>query len=210
MEKVSNIEVWKSVAGFDGAYEASNMGRIRSVTMVRVRKNRWGGLSQFKSSGTVRRLQNGTGGYLMLTLCGTSKLAHRVIAKTFIPNPHNLPEVNHIDGNKKNNIVSNLEWVSREQNIRHGFATGLIKSSLGTSVKVVIKKGEETHEFNTQKEAAEFIGCSARWVGDAKIHKYKCKGWEVFGVTRKRHMVAVWHKNRNQNRKNKKNEPVAL
>lgn len=63
---------------------------------------------------------------------GTVKkfLVHRLVAITYLPNPNNLPEVNHIDGNKLNNKVSNLEWVTRNQNIQHSFDTGL-NSSVG-------------------------------------------------------------------------------
>lgn len=58
------------------------------------------------------------------------EMVHRLVAKTFIPNPLCLPEVNHIDGNKRNNRDTNLEWCTRQHNARHGFATGLLVSGL--------------------------------------------------------------------------------
>lgn len=70
-------------------------------------------------------LQNN--GYLVVGLDKKIHLVHRLVAKHFIPNPYDHPQVNHKDGNKLNNIVSNLEWVSAKENINHAFETGLRK-----------------------------------------------------------------------------------
>lgn len=72
-------------------------------------------------------------GYLQLSISSDNKSysrrIHRLIAETFIPNPENKPQVNHIDGNKLNNHISNLEWVTAKENIRHSWSLGLSKSS---------------------------------------------------------------------------------
>ncbi len=65
-------------------------------------------------------------GYLRVTVCGKNLKVHRLVAEAFIDNPDGLAEVNHIDGNKANNCVSNLEWSDRLSNMRHAFATGLM------------------------------------------------------------------------------------
>ncbi len=70
---------------------------------------------------------NSRRGYKRIKLFNKEYLAHRIIAETFIPNPENKPQVNHIDGNKTNNDVSNLEWVTSSENRRHAFDTGLAK-----------------------------------------------------------------------------------
>jgi len=70
-------------------------------------------------------------GYIAVNNKGKSAPLHRLVAMAFIPNPQNLPEVNHIDGNKENNTPSNLEWCSRKQNMRHAFSTGLCKVRFG-------------------------------------------------------------------------------
>jgi hypothetical protein len=106
------MEIWKSIDGFEGLYEASSYGRVRNV----------------KSSFVLNPCDNGKG-YLSVTLHkdnknNTSKL-HRVIAKAFIPNPANLRDVNHIDGDKTNNHISNLEWLSPQDNHKHAKKSGL-------------------------------------------------------------------------------------
>lgn len=184
--QVNENIIWKAAKGYEGQYEVSNFGGIRGIDRVVQQKNKWGGISKVKIKGRERMPQNGSSGYHIVTLKGKSKLLHRIIAQTFIPNPYNLREVNHIDGNKKNNIISNLEWVSREQNIRHGYDTGLIRQSSGSSVSITIQRGEEVHQFKNQIEAAKFMGVSREWVSGAKIGGYFCNGWKVYGIKRNR------------------------
>ena len=96
-------EVFKPIEGYEDLYEVSNEGRVRNKTTGRI-------LKPFSAKG-----------YLKVNLCkdGISKFKsiHRLVANAFIPNPLNLPEVNHIDENKLNNNVDNLEWCSRQYNI---------------------------------------------------------------------------------------------
>lgn len=120
-------EIWKAIPNYNGIYEASNLGRIRSVDRKRYDKN---GLLK-KYYGRIIEQTEMNAGYLTvgLSIDGVVKtlLTHRLIASTFINNPENFAEVNHIDGNKQNNVVSNLEWMSRNRNIRHAIQNGLIQ-----------------------------------------------------------------------------------
>lgn len=111
-------EIWKAIPGYEGIYEASNCGRIRSVDRVSV--GRWGHnkrrshiLTQTKCHGEYRQVRFSIDGIK------SQPLVHRLVAQTFIPNPHNLPQVNHKDGDAANNHVDNLEWCTASQNCIH-------------------------------------------------------------------------------------------
>ena len=119
-------EVWKPIVGYEGLYEISNLGVIKSLRRT-VNKGKchrtWG--EHFIKYGV-----DGCG-YFRTNLAkdGVNKTfkVHRLVAEAFIPNPNNLPEVNHKDGNKQNNCVDNLEWCDRHHNMKHAVNIGLKK-----------------------------------------------------------------------------------
>lgn len=121
-------EVWKDIKGYEGIYQASNFGRIKSLERIWYSgRNRC--IKKTKPEQIMKyRLAKNTG-YCLLKFVkdGNEKhfFVHRLIAETFIPNPNNLPEVNHKDGNKENNCMDNLEWVTSKDNIKHADKTGL-------------------------------------------------------------------------------------
>ena len=104
-------EVWKDIRGFEGIYKISNFGRIKSFKRV--------------EDGYILSNKNSKNGYLSVVLINTNNKKirytriHRLVAEAFIPNPENKREVNHIDGNKQNNLISNLQWATSSENIRH-------------------------------------------------------------------------------------------
>lgn len=110
-------EVWKEIPGFEGIYQVSNSGIILSV-----KRNKY------------RKIRTDKFGYSIIGLNKGGKqyqfFVHRIVAEVFIPNPDNLAEVNHIDGNKQNNRAENLEWCSHYENIHHAFDTGLMPRQL--------------------------------------------------------------------------------
>ena len=122
-------EIWKDIKNYEGLYQISNLGKIKSLE--RKVKNQ-------KGNRTVKEiiLKCSEGkSYVQVTLSKKNnyktKLVHRLVAEAFIPNPNNLSEVNHIDGNKHNNNVNNLEWVSRYDNMQHAKKLGLINTLKG-------------------------------------------------------------------------------
>jgi hypothetical protein len=96
------IKRWKYIKGFEGYYKISNYGEVKSYL-----RNKPKIIKPYKNI------------YLYYKLFHKHYSAHRLVAKHFIPNPKNKPEVNHIDGNKFNNHVENLEWVTRKENMQH-------------------------------------------------------------------------------------------
>ena len=117
-------EVWRPVTGYNGRYEVSNLGEVRSLE--RTKRNNGG--AQRIPSHVMRQSQNHKG-YKIVHLskdgANTWVMVHRIVALAFIPNPEGKPQVNHIDGDKNNNAANNLEWVTNAENMRHAVENGL-------------------------------------------------------------------------------------
>ena len=120
------IEEWRDVVGFEGAYQVSNLGRVRSLDRNIPYINN-GTPTVLHMKGRILKLKPDRDGYHRVSLkCGKKiKLAgaHRLVAQAFIPNPNNLPCVNHIDCNKANNCVDNLEWCTVAYNNQYSYNT---------------------------------------------------------------------------------------
>lgn len=117
--------MWKTIPGFDGLYEASDDGRIRSATR-KITSCTGQEYIHFGKELKPNVVKNGYSiVHLMKDGSRQARYIHRLVAETFIPNETNLPTVNHIDGNKKNCNVQNLEWSSYSGNNQHAYDTGL-------------------------------------------------------------------------------------
>lgn len=131
-------EIWKDIVGFSGLYKVSNLGRIKSVDK---KVNNNGGLQHREERILKTRLNRH--GYLQVVLSKNksyTKTIHRMVAEAFIPNIKNKPQINHIDGDKTNNCVSNLEWATRQENMQHAYHK--LKRKMGFS-----------YGFGTRKQA---------------------------------------------------------
>lgn len=120
-------EIWKPVVGYEGLYEVSNFGNVKRLE--KLVKHAKGGLSRIKEK--ILLQSKDRRGYNRLVLTKENHQTHRVhtiVAKAFIENVDNKPIVNHIDGNKINNKVDNLEWVTKSENELHAYRIGLKKS----------------------------------------------------------------------------------
>ena len=114
MDRQTIEEEWRPVEGTNGKYDVSNFGRVRTNS---------------QRPGLLTLTKQASGYLYAMVELSTGKpkncRVNRLVAQHFLPNPDNLPEVNHIDGNKENNHVSNLEWCTRSHNVKHSFDTGL-------------------------------------------------------------------------------------
>lgn len=177
---MQNKEILKDIRGYEGLYQISNMGRVYSL-----KTNRFLAKSIHK------------GGYVKVSLQKDRKartyLIHRLVASNFIVNPNNYRYINHLDGNKQNNCVENLEWCTVSQNTKHAFNNNLGGfrdralleldkiNSITTYKKVIFKKGNEFIEFNSISKAADMLGLKRDNITRAIRKKHKVGGYEVFG-----------------------------
>lgn len=116
-------EKWVDIPGYEGWYQVSNLGNVRSVDREIEQWSRYGHTIVRKLKGKpIAKTDNGNG-YLIVGLTKNqvceNRYVHRLVAEAFIENGNDLPEVNHIDYNKRNNSAENLEWVSRLDNVTH-------------------------------------------------------------------------------------------
>lgn len=118
-----------SITGYEGIYEISRNGEVKSLT--RTIKSKGSSVRLLK--GRHLKIKTKPNGYLTVALCKHSKVkfkyTHRLVAEAFIPNPENKPQVNHINGIKSDNRVENLEWITAHDNLIHARTTGLIASA---------------------------------------------------------------------------------
>lgn len=154
-------EIWKDIEGYEGKYQVSNLGRVRRIEIL--------------PAHTHYR------GYKYVNLNQQHKYIHRLVASAFIENPDNLPTVNHIDENKENNTVSNLEWASYYENNHHG--TAISRRSITRSKKVLQYdlEGNFIKEWDSAREIERELGYSNVSINQCcrgKIRKSKGFIWK--------------------------------
>lgn len=119
---------WRTIPGYEGYYKVSTRGKVKSVARIVRRGNVLQPLCERILSTQTRRVKNAV--YAVVALCKNGRTeyryVHRLVAEAFVPNPENLPEVNHKDLNKRNNRARNLEWVSSSRNKKHAVANGVL------------------------------------------------------------------------------------
>jgi hypothetical protein len=149
-------EIWKCISGFSDYY-VSNMARIKKKAKAIKDRRGWSCLVHACTMSASLFNSYDTEGYMKIRLCSDSGqyktwAVHRLVALAFLPNLENKPQVNHKDGNKKNNVLQNLEWVSQIENTRHAYDTGLAVGvrQKGTPVRCI----ELDKVYKTMSEAS--------------------------------------------------------
>ncbi|WP_053032139.1 NUMOD4 domain-containing protein [Staphylococcus haemolyticus] len=151
-------EYWKDIKGYEGLYQVSNLGNIKSIDR------------SIKRSTSLMKLKNkpisqyvGNRGYPMVSLCINGKckryLVHRIVAIAFLPNPLNKAYVNHIDGNKQNSNLENLEWSTPTENSIHAHKHGLAN----------VARGERQHSSKLTVDRVKYIRESSKTVRELSI-----------------------------------------
>lgn len=108
-------EIWKDIEGYEGRYQVSTLGKVRSLDFSIVRSNG----TLLPITGKLLVPNADAKGYLSVHLPNKTKKIHRLVANAFLKNPDNKPQVNHIDGDVSNNRIENLEWATNTENITH-------------------------------------------------------------------------------------------
>lgn len=152
MEKKYINEIWKPIKGYEGLYEVSNLGRIKSLNYNHTGKEK------------ILKPTKDRYGYLQVTLCKNNikkqYTVHRLVAEAFIDNPDNLPQVNHKDENKQNNNVDNLEWCDAKYNSNYG--TGIERRAKSRQIPIIqyTLDGEFVREWDSAIQAEREGGFS--------------------------------------------------
>ena len=180
------MEEWRSIPGYEGIYEASNLGRIRTVegkitSNARYQKRVWK-QRVLKPKYKARRGSGKKDAQVTLWKDGKDRMfiLARLVAMAWCDGYSEGMTVNHIDGDTLNNRVENLEWMSLSENIRHGFNTGQYKQIPCT---IINSKGEQKC-FRSRQEASQSIGRNKSYIEQCVIHNrpIRSSDGEVYGL----------------------------
>lgn len=186
METKHKNEEWRDINGYEGIYKVSSNGRV-----LYYRKTRSAGVTTKIPS--IRKLKKNKTGYIEVALFKNGKykhlLVHRLVAEAFIPNPYNLPCINHKNEIKSDNNVENLEWCTYTYNNQYSNIPLLTSKRSSVPVLQLTMDGKEINRFDSIREAGLSTGCSANNISNvcrgvmSFTHGYK---WEYIDEAKKK------------------------
>ena len=159
------METWRKIEGFEN-YSVSTYGQIRN-----------------DKTGKIRKPQTYTKGYYSIRLKGKNMLIHRIVAKTFVDNPERKPVVDHVNGDRKDNRVENLRWVTTAENLMgHGHEERCNFHRMGIRAINVVT-GEQL-DFVSKTECAKYFGCTKNQIKTDHLYKQRKKANWIFKITK--------------------------
>lgn len=164
-------------------YEVSNMGDVRSLDRVIAQRKASGGTYKRTMPGKLLKPQKHPKGYLFVWIGQNQCLVHRLVAEAFVPNPDNLPQVNHEDGKKTHNYAYNLKWTDNSGNQQHAMDTGLMRKARGSEVGNAKLTEDAVRWLKANpnmpsSEAAEALGVVPRTVQDIRSGRTWAHVWK--------------------------------
>lgn len=179
-------EEWRPVKGYEGIYEVSSLGRVRSLDRnVPALCHKTGTIRDYFRKGKTLRLRPiSTGaGYLVVTLNDNDRkahneLVHRLVAHAFVPGYFDGADVNHRDENKQNNRADNLEWCDRQYNINYGTGKWRRRKFNERAVEQLTADGQHIATYKNMSDAARAVGCDPSTIGDVcRCKRQTAKGY---------------------------------
>lgn len=171
MDKIQ--EEWRDIAGLEGCYQVSNIGRVKSLTRTILVKLSNGKVYPRSLTGRILRQKRDKDGYLFVCLGkSATRKVHRLVAESFIPNPNYLPVINHKDENKANNFVANLEWCTIDYNNHYGTCREKSAKAHQKAVIQLDKNGDVISWYSSLLEAEKALGIN----GASTMISRCCKG----------------------------------
>lgn len=151
-------EIWKDIAGYEGRYQVSNFGNVKSLAYKKHR---------------ILKIDINSNGYARVCLSNKKWFfVHRLVANAFVPNPHQLPVVNHLDENRLNNSFNNLEWCTQKQNLAYSNVGKKINADKCKKLIAINLTAGESLSFRSIREA-ERLGFNRRTIQGCIQGKYK-------------------------------------
>ena len=173
-------EIWKPIKGYEGIYEVSNLGRVRSLDRLVVKPHPKNKVStEYHKKGTIMKLASYPNGYLTICLKANGKkencLVHRLVGKAFVPGYFDGADVNHKNENIKDNRAENLEWCTRSYNLQYNGRAKRVGIVQGKAVEQWTLDGNLVKTFETIRQAEAETGIRRQSISGSCRQKYGCK-----------------------------------